>query len=264
MEGQRTNWRQIRVFAVLTVILTVAGYALLASTGETNIFLLAAPAVAALATKLLTQRNLRGFWFGLPSWRWLAIAYLLPIGVSGCAFLAYWLLVDGGFVGSEEPPVWAALAMTAGPVFVTTALFSLGEELGWRGFLVPEMAKSCRVSTVAWVTGLIWAIWHWPLITLATDVTGLNLVSPWFALPVFTVILCAAGTVLAWVTLQSRSLWPAVVLHGSQNAFTHGFFMEVTDQAGYGPYFVSEAGGLLAVTWAAAAAFVLMRWRMRS
>ncbi len=60
MEEQQTNWRQIRLFAIVTVLLTAGGYVPLAITGETNVFLLAAPAVAAIVTKLIAQRNLRG------------------------------------------------------------------------------------------------------------------------------------------------------------------------------------------------------------
>ena len=111
------------------------------------------------------------------------------------------------------------------------------------------------------VTGLLWAAWHWPPIFISADVTGLNLVNSRFALPVFTVILSGAGAVLAWATLQSKSLWPAVIMHGSQNAFTRGFFLTMTDQTGFSPYFVSEAGGLLALAWAASAVFVLCRCR---
>ena len=258
MTDQATNWRQVRVFAILTVLVSAGGYVLLGITGDTNVILLAAPALSALATKLALQHNLRGLQFGLPTWRWLPVAYVLPIVISGLPFVLYWLVAGGLVDGGQS--AWMQLALAAGPVFLTAAIFALGEEIGWRGFLAPELAKTYSFPKVALITGLIWAVWHWPLIFLATDVTGLNLTNPLFAIPVFTVILTAAGTVLAWVTLQSKSIWPAVVLHGPQNAFTHGFFLEVTRQTEISPYFVSEAGGLLAVTWGFAA-FVILRRR---
>ena len=245
------------MFAIFAALLSGGGYALLGITGETNIFLLAAPALAALLTKLVMQRNLRGLQFGLPTWHWLPTAYLFPIVISGIPFILYWLAAGG--LGGGEQPVWVQFALAAGPIFLTAAIFALGEEIGWRGFLVPELAKTFSFAKVALITGLIWAVWHWPLVFLSTDVTGLNLVSPFFALPVFTIILTAAGTVLAWVTLQSKSVWPAVVLHGSQNAFTQGFFLEVTQQTETSPYFVSESGGLLAVNWGITAFVVLRR-----
>ena len=252
-----TNWRQVWLFATLTILISAGGFALLGITGETNIFLLAAPALAAVATKLVMQRNLRCLQFGLPRWHWLPAAYMLPIVISGFPFVLFWL-VAGGLANGEQA-LWIQFVLAAGPAFLTTAVFALGEEIGWRGFLVPELAKTYSFAKVALTTGVIWAVWHWPLIFLSTDITGLNLVSPFFALPVLTIILTAAGTVLAWVTLQSKSVWPAVVLHGSQNAFTHGFFLEVTQRTETSPYFVSEVGGLLAVTWGIAAFVVLRR-----
>ena len=92
LKEQSTNWRQVRMFAILTALLSGGGYALLGITGETNIFLLAAPALAALLTKLVMQRNLRGLQFGLPTWRWMPTAHLLPIAISGVPFAFYWIV----------------------------------------------------------------------------------------------------------------------------------------------------------------------------
>ncbi len=263
MSDEKTSWHQIRLFALLTVAMSLAGYLLLSITDETNIFLLGAPAAAAIITKLVMQRNLSGLQLGFPSLRWIPISYLLPFGISGSAFLAYWV-VASGFKNGGASTILSTFATAAGPIFLATALFAVGEELGWRAFLVTELAKSYHFRTVALVTGLIWAVWHWPLILLSTDVTGLNLVSPLFAIPVFTIILTSAGVLLAWITLRSKSIWPAVVLHGAQNAFTHGFFMEVTSQTEFSPHFVSEAGGLLAVTWGGTAWIALRRHNTNS
>jgi membrane protease YdiL (CAAX protease family) len=38
-----------------------------------------------------------------------------------------------------------------------------GEEIGWRGFLVPELAKALPFTGVALVSGLIWAASHYPI-----------------------------------------------------------------------------------------------------
>ena len=256
MTNTTIDWRQLSIFAAFILILTAGGYTGLALTGDTNILLLAAPALAALATKLITQRNLRGLLWGLPKPIWLPIGYVIPIVVSGTAFAIYWLVLDG--FGSEEgTPFLPALGITSSVAFLAIAAFAIGEELGWRGFLVPELAKSMRFGKVALITGLNWTIWHWPLILLSSSVTGLNSVPQWYALPIFTVILTAAGTVLAFVTLRSQSVWPAVVLHGAQNAFTHEFFLNFTRQNGTSAYLVSETGAFLAITWSIAALVAL-------
>jgi membrane protease YdiL (CAAX protease family) len=43
----------------------------------------------------------------------------------------------------------------------------IGEEIGWRGFLVPEFAKTQSFPATALITGFIWAIWHYPVLLFA-------------------------------------------------------------------------------------------------
>ena len=70
--------------------------------------------------------------------------------------------------------------------------------------------------------------------------TDFDKASVWFTLPVFSVTIVAAGVVMAWLTLQTGSLWPAVIFHGSQNAITQAFFAEYTSESGNTAYYVSE------------------------
>lgn len=154
-----------------------------------------------------------------------------------------------------------AFIVTATAGILAAAAFSFGEELGWRGFLVPELAKITSFSNAAILSGAIWALWHWPLILFAADVTDFDRAPLWFTLPAFSATIVAAGVVMAWITLRSQSLWPAVIMHGSQNAITQGFFAKYTTQEGNSVYYVSEIGALVATVWVAAA-YVL--WRKRS
>ncbi len=136
-----------------------------------------------------------------------------------------------------------------------------GAGTNWRGSLVPQLARSRSFARVALISGLIWAAWHWPLILLSTNVTALGAVRPAFALVTFSLTLVGAGTVLACITLKSGSVLPAVVLHGAQNGFTHGFFLTHTAKSDISAYWLSEAGALLAVAWLIAAAATLVRTR---
>lgn len=139
-------------------------------------------------------------------------------------------------------------------------MFGFGEELGWRGFFVPELAKITSFTNVALTSGVIWALWHWPLIIFAADVTDFDKAPAGFTLTSFSITIVAAGVVMAWLTLKTRSIWPAVILHGSQNAITQGFFAEYTTQEGNSVYYVSEIGALIATAWVGAAFYY---WRKR-
>ncbi len=101
---------------------------------------------------------------------------LLHYSADSSRYLIYgavWLSGLGGFYdpvfvkrlvesfGLGSLPPWAAIVL----YFLFTATFAvirgtatvLGEEIGWRGFLVPEFAKTHSFLTTAVVTGLIWS-----------------------------------------------------------------------------------------------------------
>ena len=253
--------RRIITFVVLAFGLSSIGYMATVVSGETSIFLIFAPASAALITRFIYQRNVRGFLWQLPKLRVALAAYFLPFLVSGSMFVLAWLAFGYFTTENTDTGVLQGLLMAATGGFLTLSLFGLGEEIGWRGFLVPELAKITTFTNVALVSGVIWAVWHWPIILLAAEVTDFDKTPVWFTLPVFSATLVAAGTVMAWLTLRTRSIWPAVILHGSQNAITQGFFAEYTSQDGNSAYYVSEVGILIAIAWGAAA-FVF--WRNRT
>jgi membrane protease YdiL (CAAX protease family) len=252
--------RSIVTFVVLTFALSTVGYAATIASREASILLLVAPALAALITRYLYQRNVRGFSWQRPDLRSAISAYLLPFVVSGSMFIVAWLVFGYYTTDNTDTGVLQGLAVSATVGFLAAAVFGFGEELGWRGFLVPELAKITNFTNVALISGAIWALWHWPLILFAADVTDFDIAPAWFILPAFSITIVAAGTVIAWFTLKTRSIWPAVILHGSQNAITQGFFAEYTTQEGNSAYYVSEVGGLIAVAWVAVA---FLFWRQR-
>jgi membrane protease YdiL (CAAX protease family) len=47
---------------------------------------------------------------------------------------------------------------------VGSASRALGEEIGWRGFMIWEMRKIMPFWAIGISSGLIWAVWHWPAI----------------------------------------------------------------------------------------------------
>ena len=137
------------------------------------------PAVAAILTCRILGRPLRTL--GLATWngRYVLIGYLIPTAYCLVASLGIWIFGFGGFPNSDYVQTTAeAFGLGGAPDGVVIALFvvltgttgmvsgvaaATGEEIGWRGFLVPELAKVLPFAGVALVSGLIWASWHYPI-----------------------------------------------------------------------------------------------------
>lgn len=103
------------------------------------------------------------------------------------------------------------------PLVLPVHLFALGEEIGWRGYFLPVLLKMMSQRKAVLLHGLLWGLAHAPLIAL-----GFNYGSDYWGAPVtgilmMTLVCIVLGTWLAYVTLQSQSILPAVIFHGAGN-----------------------------------------------
>lgn len=155
--------------------------------------------------------------------------------------------------GTAMPPVGVLVAsqLLALPLgAAVNSLVAFGEEVGWRGWLVPALLPLGTWPALL-VSGVVWGLWHSPLILLGynfdrTDVTGVLLM----------VGGCVAwGVLLGWTRLRSGSLWPAVVAHGSLNAV--GGLLLIFVAAGESPD-MGVVGPLGVVAWGVIAVVVVV------
>jgi membrane protease YdiL (CAAX protease family) len=103
------------------------------------------------------------------------------------------------------------------PLVLPVHLFALGEEIGWRGYLLPILLKLTSLRKVTIIQGLLWGLAHAPLIyfgfNYGLDYWG----APWSGMLMMTLVCVVLGTWLAYVTIRTESIIPAVILHGSSN-----------------------------------------------
>ncbi|MCX8025755.1 MAG: CPBP family intramembrane metalloprotease, partial [Thermanaerothrix sp.] len=99
-------------------------------------------------------------------------------------------------------------------LFLNTMTFSLGEEIGWRGYLLPRLLPLGETSAFT-LTGLIWALWHFPLIFLGKRNFEAGQLIPKTLL--FTLTLVAISSVVGRLWIRHRSLWVAALFHSAHN-----------------------------------------------
>jgi membrane protease YdiL (CAAX protease family) len=92
-------------------------------------------------------------------------------------------------------------------------LFALGEELGWRGFLLPHLLPLGQWKAIL-ISGVIWGLWHAPAIIQGLNYPGYP-VAGILMMVVFCVLL---ATIFAWLYLNTKSPWAPALAHGTINA----------------------------------------------
>ena len=124
------------------------------------------------------------------------------------------------------------------------ALLALGEEIGWRGLLVPQLARRQSFGRAVLVSGVIWGAWHVPLIIGGGYTSG---APTWYAVACFGVLIVGMSFAFAWLRLASGSIWPAVLMHAVHTHFIQGVLDQITVDTGNTVCFTTEFGLGLAI-----------------
>jgi len=90
----------------------------------------------------------------------------------------------------------------------------LGEEYGWRGYLLPQLLKArpwLSILLSVWIVGFVWFIYHIPFFTIFAPVDNLD--QRIFLLLGSAGVFFGANMTMVWAYLKTKSLWPALSLH---------------------------------------------------
>lgn len=180
---------------------------------------------------ILVELGLTGF-FTRQGWRFalagITGAVVLISGSWGLGMLFGWVQLDPEQsvakelivrVTGEQPPMpmalLALLQLLNLPIGIAiTAIAATGEEIGWRGWLLPKLLLLGPGWALS-VSGAIWGLWHAPAILLGLNYEQRNPLGI-----IMMMIGCiGAGVLIGWLRLASGSLLPCVLAHAALNSF---------------------------------------------
>jgi len=237
------------------------------------------PALSSAVARLSLREGIRDVSFrfgGKVGVRSIGFAVLMPLIVGTVAYGIGWATELVGFSAITPSPTELAMSPAAArlaalepmPRFLASVVLAAtiftanscvraaGEEIGWRGYMLTRLIAA-GVPQPLFVSGLIWAVWHLPLILSGVYASG---PFPLLSAGLFIVTVMGLAMVAGVLRLRSGSVWPAIVLHAAWNAIIQNPF----DRSSVGPgatLWVGESGVLVAAVSFIVGLIVYQWWR---
>jgi membrane protease YdiL (CAAX protease family) len=238
IKNMKKEKKSIIIFLIATFILSSVCYYINIKGGEAASGIIAllmwCPGLVAIIIRYIFYKKEKVLGFNRCNMKYIILGIVIPMVYLGVSYGIYWILTPNAFTGNiySNSIGLMVYAMFAG---VFTAM---GEEIGWRGFLLPKMDLVMSRKKAIILCGFIWAVWHYPLMITGLYQSGTPL---WYQLPIFTIEVILITSVMAYLRFRSDSVWPAILLHASHNYIDQLLCAPLTDSKN-SVYFVGETG----------------------
>ena len=274
MKSQSIGKKALIVFFAIVILLSTVTETLICRGGPEWLYLILMwiPALAATVANCISFRE-NGEPFSLKKLfakggfrkcrlRYVLLGCLLPLVYLLVPYMVYWRLYPENFA-YHGVSLWVILRDIV-PVMVIGTFISiqsaLGEEIGWRGFMVPALYEKLGLNKTLLISSLFWWCWHLPLLIGGDYMPGTPL---WYQLPAFALHIIPVGVMAGLLALESGSVWPAAFLHAAHNNYDQMVFQVITSGANK-MFFVSETGVLTILCAWVLAAVMYIRVKKRT
>jgi uncharacterized protein len=257
-DTQRNARRGLAIYFAIVVVLSAAieGFIILNPSMDGLIaVLMLVPTIASVVARLSLREGFSDVSFrfgGRRGFGAIGLALVFPVAVG---LVAYGIAWTSGLAGFDARPSVGMIVPFAVGLMIGLVL-AAGEEIGWRGYMLTRLIDA-GVPRPVLASGLIWALWHVPLVLGGVYAAG---PSPALSAALIVVSITSFGFVISRLRLETGSVWPAIVLHAAWNRIIQGPFDGATTGVG-ATLWVGESGILTALTLVLAAViFSRGRW----
>lgn len=264
-----SNRSQILVFIFFTFLFSwIEQYFIIKGDGVQNtlrtFFLMWTPGIIGAICTLVFDRNLKALAIKVPTLKSLGIAYVVPAITAVLIVLLLVIFSMAEFQVSPQliekkggfgPALFTAIVLAPTVGMILAFLSGLGEEIGWRGFLHTKLLDLTPAKRYS-VTGVIWSIWHWPLIIFGDYATSDH---PALNVLLFSIVIISFSFLVGWLRDKSNSSIPAALAHGSHNMWILGIAPAFFHAGPLVPYFGGESGVFCAFIYLAMARFIVVK-----
>ena len=241
-------------FFTLVIILSLAAEAYIITDGPLWMYfvLMWIPAFSAIIASAIALKennekfSLKGFLSGLGirrcRIRYILLAVFIPLIYLLIPYMIYWKTHPDnfGYTGVALSLILKDCLPTLIIGIFPGILSAMGEEIGWRGYMLPALTERSGLKKALIITSLFWCCWHLPLLAFGDYMAGAPV---WYKLPAFVLCIFPVGIIIGGLTYLSKSVWPAAFLHAAHNNYDQAVFGVIT-RGDDMMYYVSETGFL--------------------
>ncbi len=265
------NRKAIRIFFITVICLSAIAELLICKYQFMWAYalLMWMPAVAAMIAAVVSfWENGEPFsvkaWFGKTGCcvcrlRYILAGILIPLVYLLVPYMIYWHMHPENYAYNEV--ALSRILQDCLPAAIigifAGLLTATGEEIGWRGFLVPNLYRIVGLVKTLLITGLFWCLWHFPLLIWGGYMEGPSLV---YSLIAFVLCIFPVGVICGLLRLESGSMWPCAVLHAAHNNYDQVIF-DVITRGEDKLYYVSETGIFTIICAWVVAILMFIRYR---
>jgi membrane protease YdiL (CAAX protease family) len=214
------------------------------------------PGIGGLLTSFIFRERITIFQFQWKNTRYIVLSYFFPLIYLALSYILLWTLGLGDIDYEQITKISAKLAIPSKTIsiFIYVIMITLfgmgsrffaaiGEEIGWRGYLLSKLLTTNKPLKASIFVGIVWAIWHYPLFGFPEP--GSSFTTGWLPIINFTLMVVALSVVYTKFWLVSKSIWTSFMLHTSHNLFLQSVFNPLTKWNEKTDLFADETGLLL-------------------